>query len=74
MQFFLESKGVFKDRLKKSFSIFYWIKTIIFFPKNTLLYLGVGVDSIVIKFAQVVLGCLKATSRAEFSCPGFGPH
>jgi hypothetical protein len=20
------------------------------------------------------LGCLKATSRAEFSCPGFGPH
>src|SRR5437879_13260745 len=23
---------------------------------------------------QPELGCLKATSRAEFSCPGFGPH
>ena len=22
----------------------------------------------------VTLGCLKVASRAQFSCPGFGPH
>ena len=51
---FLESRGVYRSRMFDSFKISYWIKLIVFLPKNIILYLGLNSDTIFTKLFQVI--------------------
>ncbi len=51
---FLEAKGVYRSRMKESFKISYWIKLIIFLPKNIISYLGLNTETIFTKIFQVM--------------------
>ena len=51
---FLQAVGTYRSRMIDTFNPLRWIEWAIFLPRNTLLYLGVSADGVVIKLAQVV--------------------
>ncbi|TRZ77356.1 hypothetical protein D4R87_02865 [bacterium] len=53
-RYFKESQEVFKNRVMESFSIFYWIELLVYLPKEILKYFGLNVDSLIIKFFQII--------------------
>lgn len=51
---FDQAKAIFKHRLLEAFSPLYWIRGILFLPKQLFTYLGVSVDSVFVKIAQII--------------------
>lgn len=51
---FESAVGIAKHNLKQCFSPLYWINSLLFLPKNVLLYLNVSAESIFIKIAQLI--------------------
>lgn len=51
---FLEARGVYRSRMIDSFKISYWIKLIVFLPKNIISYLGLNADTIFTKIFQII--------------------
>lgn len=51
---FLQTAGVFREKMFESFNPFYWIKLIIFLPKNIISYLGLNVETIFTKLFQLI--------------------
>ncbi len=51
---FLEARGVYRSRMKDSFKLSYWIKLIIFLPKNIIQYLGLNAETIFTKIFQLI--------------------
>ena len=51
---FDQSKAIFKARLIEAFSPLYWIRAVLFFPKQLFTYLGVSADSVFVKVTQVI--------------------
>ena len=54
VKYFMESQYVFRNRIIEAVNPFYWIESLIYLPKIILKYLGVGVDSIIIKVFQIL--------------------
>lgn len=50
----LEAKGNYWSRFINSFNPFYWLRVVIFIPKNIFLYFGVKESSIFIKIFQLL--------------------
>ena len=50
----LEAKGNYWSKFINSFNPFYWIRFILFIPKNILSYLGLNDKSIIIKIFQLI--------------------
>lgn len=53
-QFFNQAKGVYKLRMKQSFSPFYWIDLIVFLPKTLSRYFGIESNSAILKITNIV--------------------
>ena len=51
---FDQSKAIFKNRLLETFSLLYWLRTILFLPKQLFVYLGASTDGIFVKVVQVI--------------------
>lgn len=51
---FLEARGFFKKRMLESFNPMYWLKLIIYLPKNIIKYLGLNTDTIFTKIFQII--------------------
>lgn len=51
---FQNAIGIFRGRIIESFNPKYWIDCLLFLPKNTLTYLNVSAESLLIKFFQVI--------------------
>lgn len=54
MRIFRNAIGLCENNIKQCFNPLYWIRCIIFLPKNILLYLNVSADSIFIKIFQLI--------------------
>jgi hypothetical protein len=54
VRMFHQAIGVYRSRMFETFNPLYWIEAIINLPKQTLVYLGLPSESIVIKIAQLV--------------------
>lgn len=50
----LEAKGNYWLKFKNSFNIFYWIRMILFIPKNISSYLGLNSENIITKLFQLL--------------------
>lgn len=55
LMFFSNSIGVFKARIKDSFSLLYWINCLLFFPQNMITYLGYPLETKKINLIAKVL-------------------
>ena len=51
---FDQAKAIFRSRIIETFSPLYWVRFIVFLPKNLFNYLGIKADSIIIRIAQVI--------------------
>jgi hypothetical protein len=70
--FFHQAIGTYRSRMFEVFSPIYWVEFIIYLPKQTLIYLGVPPENMVVKIAQIfywfvsiVLGFLLGLFRPE---------
>lgn len=55
MRMFDEAIGVYKLRLKQSFSPLYWFEQLVFLPKNLLIYMDFDLDKASFKIINVLL-------------------
>ena len=53
VRMFHQAIGVYRSRIFETFNPLYWIEVIINLPKQTLIYLGLSSESVVIKIAQL---------------------
>lgn len=51
---FTIARGYYKNRMFESFNPMYWIRLIIFLPKNIISYLGLNTDTIFTKIFQII--------------------
>lgn len=51
---FSEAVGVFKHRIRETFSPLFWIQCVIFLPQKALAYVGVNGDSVIVKIMQLL--------------------
>lgn len=54
MDFLMEAKGNYWYRFVNSINPFYWLRILLYIPKNVLTYLGVSSDSVLIKIFQLL--------------------
>ncbi len=64
---FNDAIGVYRERVKESFSLFYWVNLVIFLPKNILIYLGVKPENISVKILQVLWWLMAPIGTAAFA-------
>jgi hypothetical protein len=72
IRMFHEAIGVYRRRIRESFSPMYWLDFLIHLPKKVLTYLSVPAESLFIKFAQIIwwiaaasVGILKIAYQSE---------
>lgn len=69
LEMFDYALGVYKNRVKKCFSPFYWIDMVIFLPRTIFQYLGLKSDSIFIKLSNLIywlFGIFFGLFQSEF--------
>lgn len=54
MQMFHRSIGVYRSRMLETFNPLYWVKVVVYLPKQVVGYLGASPDSTLVKVIQVV--------------------
>ena len=54
LKMFEYASGVYKNRIKRCFSPFYWIDMVIFLPRTIFQYLGLKTDSIFIRLSNLI--------------------
>ena len=55
---FYQSIGVYRSRMYETINPLYWIELIVFLPKHALNYIGLSLDSVVIKTTQIIYWAL----------------
>ena len=51
---FLEAKGIYRTRIFEAFNPWYWIKLVLFLPKNIISYLGLETNNIYTRIFQLL--------------------
>lgn len=56
---FHEAIGYFRARRNETFNPAYWIKCLVFWPRNLLAYLGLDKDSLLVNILQILVWLIK---------------